>query len=282
MAEPKLHKTDLIDIDTIFIDDADFNCRREKITPASVEVIMEDMKARGLDQPVHVYPFPKEHPSGKKYKLLAGYRRTHAAIWLGWTKVPAFIRNDIAADVDQRAFNIRENLQRKNLTIVDEAYAIQPYVKMQASSKWIAEQIGMSKRWVEERITIGRLPDCIQDEIAKHPTWFKRGHIERMVDMPLQKQMEYVHQIKTHAANGENLPVRGKNPTKGTDKRKRTYEEMMSLGNAIYDAFGPGIETRLLAWARGDITNYAILEDLNVVAIDRNRVFIPPEDISAL
>lgn len=282
MSETIVRQTIAVPLDDILIVEEGFNSRREKITPGSVRELQEDMAVNGLDQPVHLQPLPYDHPSGKKYKVMAGFRRTLSAKWLNWKTIPAFVREDIRDETEARVFNIRENLQRKNLSLIDEAYAIKPFLDIGASPRWIAEKIGMSKRWVEQRITVGKLPDAIQDQVAAYPTFFKQGHIEKLAELPLEKAMEYVNQIKTHAQKGEVLPVRGKHKTSINDVRKRSVSEINELLEAIYDSFGPGIETRLLAWAAGNISNFDILKDLNAVAADRDKIFIPPENLSAV
>jgi ParB/RepB/Spo0J family partition protein len=266
-------------INEILIDESGLNCRREKITPISVKNLQEDIQKRGLDQPVHVKHLPPNHPSGKKFQLLAGFRRTISCRNLGMEFIPAFVRDDVANELDVRAFNIRENLQRKDLSIIDEAYALKPFLEFGASPSWIAEKLGMPKRWVQERIDIGKLPDLIQDEVAAHPNWFKPGHLEKMLDMGLEEAQKYVHDIKQHAIRGETLPVRGKHKSTGTSERKRSVGELVALKEAIYDCLGPGIETRILAWAHGAISTFDIVDDLAHRGCQQNKMFIVPPEL---
>lgn len=279
MSIAEARPTVMVPLDEIAIIEQGFNSRREQITPGSIRQLQEDIGENGLDQPVHLIPV--NNLPGKKYRVMAGFRRTRAVENLGWKAIPAFIRDDIKNEDEARIFNIRENIQRKNLTIVDEAYSIKPFLDNGAPIKWIAEKIGMSPRWVEQRVMVGKLPDIIQTEISANPTWFKQGHIERLIEMgtDFAKQQAYVHDIKTHAARGEALPVRGPNKSKLSDKRKRTVGEIEELLNAIYDCIGPGIETRLLAWAAGNISNSDIINDMNAVALDRSALFVPPENL---
>lgn len=279
MSIAEARPTVMVPLDEIAIIEQGFNSRRETITPGSIRQLQEDIGENGLDQPVHLIPV--SNIPGKKYRVMAGFRRTRAVENLGWKAIPAFIRDDIKNEDEARIFNIRENIQRKNLTIVDEAYSIKPFLDNGAPIKWIAEKIGMSPRWVEQRVIVGKLPDIIQTEISANPTWFKQGHIERLIEMgtDFEKQQAYVHDIKTHAARGETLPPRGPNKSKLSDKRKRTVSEIEELLNAIYDCIGPGIETRLLAWAAGNISNSDIINDMNTVALDRSTLFVPPENL---
>lgn len=280
MSESVIRQSVAIPMDELLIQEEGFNSRRIKIDPLSVKDLQADMQKNGLDQPIHV----KEITGvpGKKYKVVAGFRRTMSAKWLNWKTIPAFIRNDLQDETEERVFNIRENMQRKELSLIDQAYAIKPFLAIHAGPQWIADKLGLSKRWINYLIQVGKLPEPIQKEIEANPTFFKQGHIDKLSSMNLDQMMAYVHDIKAHALRGADLPVRGKNKTSISDKRKWTQEEINDLLDAVYDALGPGIETRLLAWAAGNISNLDIIKDLHTTATDRDRVFIPPETLGMI
>lgn len=269
----ELHKQELIPLDLIDSEEEGFNSRRELITPFSVRDLQKDMAERGLDQPVHV------KKSGDRYRLIAGFRRTKAARLLGWKAIPAFIRNDVCTDIEERIFNIRENMQRKELSLIDQAYAIKPFLEKYASAEWIAEKLGLNVRYIRYLIKVGKLDISIQNEIEAHPEYFKPGHVDKMLTMTLEEAQKYVHSIKEHGDRGEKIPVRGKHRADVLSKRKRSVDEMNSLLDAYYEAFGPGIETRLLAWAAGNIATYELLKDIKQEAIKRAVTFVPPDDL---
>jgi ParB/RepB/Spo0J family partition protein len=268
-------QTVAIPMDELLIQEEGFNSRRERITPFSVKNLQQDMAENGLDQPIHVKTL-HGHPT-KKYKVIAGFRRTFSARELGWKTIPAFVRDDLSDEQAERIFNIRENMQRRDLSLIDQAYAIKPFLAKYASAQWIAEKLNLSKRWINYLIMVGKLDDSIQKEIEANPSYFKQGHIERMVDMKLPDAQKYVHDIKAHASRGENLKIRKPKMTRLSDKSRRTVQEINDLLEAVYDALDPGIETRLLAWAAGNISNIDIIRDLIAIANDRDRTFIPPE-----
>lgn len=274
MNSEQTRQTVAIPFDDLLIEEEGFNSRRENITPFSVKNLQEDMAKNGLDQPIHVKRI--SHPK-YKFKVIAGFRRSMSAKWLGWKTIPAFIRDDLQDEQAERIFNIRENMQRKDLSLIDQAYAIKPFLAKHASAIWIADKLGLSKRWINYLILVGKLDQSIQKEIEANPTIFKQGHIERMVDMKLVDAQKYVHDIKAHASRGENMSLRKPKKTILSDKSRRTVQEINDLLDSVYDALGPGIETRLLAWAAGNISNIDVIRDLQMVAIDRDCTYIPPE-----
>lgn len=76
------------------------------ITPIAVG-LTEKLKMEGLDL-------------SKKYTLLAGGRRTQACTELGHTTVPARIYDQPITELDLRAIELAENLDRKEMSFVEE------------------------------------------------------------------------------------------------------------------------------------------------------------------
>jgi len=86
---------------------------RTRLDEPALAELAESMEASGLLQPVVV------RSQGGTYELIAGERRWRAAQRLGWTKIPAVVK-----DVDDRTLltlALIENLQRDDLSPVDEA-----------------------------------------------------------------------------------------------------------------------------------------------------------------
>ena len=76
------------------------------ITPIAVG-LTSALKMDGLD-------------ASKPYTLLAGGRRTQAATELGWSTVPAKVYDYPITELDLRSIELAENLERKDMTPVEE------------------------------------------------------------------------------------------------------------------------------------------------------------------
>jgi len=76
------------------------------ITPIAVG-LTGVLKMEGLD-------------TSKPYTLLAGGRRTQAALDLGWTTIPAKVYDYPITELDLRSIELAENLERKDMTPVEE------------------------------------------------------------------------------------------------------------------------------------------------------------------
>lgn len=76
------------------------------ITPIAVG-LTSVLKMEGLDQ-------------SKPYTLLAGGRRTQAVTAMGWTTIPAKIYDYPISELDLRTIELAENLERKDMTPIEE------------------------------------------------------------------------------------------------------------------------------------------------------------------
>ncbi|MBJ7968299.1 ParB/RepB/Spo0J family partition protein, partial [Bacillus cereus] len=77
----------------------------------------------GLIQPIVVRQYEDD-----KYEIIAGERRFRAATKLGWEKVPAIIKN--LNDTETASVALIENLQREELTAIEEAVAYQKLIEL--------------------------------------------------------------------------------------------------------------------------------------------------------
>ena len=85
------------------------------------------VELKGLDFPVVVQPIADmvgEKPAGFDYRLVAGHRRFKAVeTFLKWPCIPSMIRPGLS-DHEARMLNFVENLERKDLNILEEARAL--------------------------------------------------------------------------------------------------------------------------------------------------------------
>ena len=134
------------------IDDSpEFNCRG-KIAPIDVLELAKDITARGLIQPVGVMELDNAQraSSGKSYRLLAGFRR-FMAHKVNEAKEIACIISDIDNEIDALTYNLAENIQRKDLDILQEAMAIKRLRDLGVPETDAGIKTGMSRGWIQVR-----------------------------------------------------------------------------------------------------------------------------------
>src|SRR5579883_2200806 len=113
------------------------------------------IKAQGLIQPIVV------RPSGVgRYEIIAGERRWRAAQLAGLTEIPAVIRE--VADPAVAAMTLIENIQRENLSPLEEAHALRRLIEeFQHTHQQVADAIGRSRATVSNLLRLLDLPEEI-------------------------------------------------------------------------------------------------------------------------
>ena len=128
--------------------------RTEMNEEALVE-LTASIEASGLLQPVLV------RPRNGKFELIAGERRWRAIQRLGWAKIPAVVK-----DVDDQTLltlALIENLQRNDLTAIDEAAGYQRLgEEFKLPQSEIARLVGRNRSTVANLLRLLKLPDEVK------------------------------------------------------------------------------------------------------------------------
>lgn len=117
---------------------------------AEILGLSDSIKANGILQPLTIRQAAPDAPSGMRHELIFGHRRLAAAKLAGLKQVPCILN---AMDDPHAQFaNIIENLQRKDLSPIDEADGVNALTKMEdMTAPQIAKMLGVSERWVFRR-----------------------------------------------------------------------------------------------------------------------------------
>ena len=138
----------------------------------------------GLLQPVVV------RAVGDGYELVAGHRRVAAAQQLGWTEIPAIVRE---ADEDEAyLLTLVENLQRADLTPREESRALERLVRERGwTTRQVAAAVKRSQAYVSKRLRVfedpalaplvlrDRLPVSVAEELLPVPPRRRKELAER-------------------------------------------------------------------------------------------------------
>lgn len=152
-------------IHEIWVDD-EFNCRGG-ISRHSVDSMVKSIEREGLAYPVDVQTGEGVEglPQGFKFRLVCGFRRLTACKLLGWTVIPARIREGLT-DYSAAFMNLTENLERKNLNILEEAIALDKLFEVYRTTRSIAQELNKPENWVSIRRRLLLLPHWIQKVAA--------------------------------------------------------------------------------------------------------------------
>lgn len=127
-------------INTSLIDPHPDNPRKQI---GDVTDLAASIKANGLLSPLSVVP------NGERYRVIAGHRRLAACKQAGTGAVPCFVLD--LDPLQQLEAMVTENCQREQLTVLEEADAIQGMLDLGATTAGVAHRLGRSADYVRDR-----------------------------------------------------------------------------------------------------------------------------------
>jgi len=137
---------------------------RIEIKENEIKELANSIKENGLLQPILVQK--KEN----RYIIISGHRRVKAHQLLGKTTIKAIIiTNQKNSELAKKA--IIENLQRKDLNVIETAIALKKYKEeFNKTLDEIATEIGKDKGFVSKLLNILNLPNKIIQDVKENKT----------------------------------------------------------------------------------------------------------------
>ena len=126
----------------------------------ALKELSDSIKIYGVFQPIIV------KKSIKWYDIIAGERRVKASKMAGLTTIPAIIRD--FSDEQMMQIALLENLQRENLTAIEEATAYRDIIDaLQITQDDLAKKLGKSRSHITNMLGLLKLPLEVQDLVLK-------------------------------------------------------------------------------------------------------------------
>ncbi|MFJ8064273.1 nucleoid occlusion protein [Psychrobacillus sp. NPDC096426] len=148
------------------------NIAIEKIVPNRYQprTVFDETKIEELARTIHTHgviqPIVIRKMDDEKYEIIAGERRFRAMSKLQWTEVPAIIRN--LSDKETASIALIENLQREELTAIEEAVAYQKLLKLhELTQEALAQRLGKGQSTVANKLRLLKLPEEVQEAVMK-------------------------------------------------------------------------------------------------------------------
>jgi ParB family transcriptional regulator, chromosome partitioning protein len=240
---------------------------RKTFDPAELDELAASLKMSGLLQPVAVRPArepadvaPGSRGRRPRYELLAGERRFRAAAQLGWTEIPAIVR-----DVDDRGaltLALVENLQRSDLNPMEEAEGYALLLQSHSlTQQEVADAVGKDRSTVANTLRLHNLPAAVRGLVRDGQ--LSVGHARALL------ALGSAHDITAAARDviAKNLTVReieslSQDSHAPVKRRKRATKAGRRL-----DSHGKEIEDRMRRYLQTDVR-------LSLTARDRGQLSI--------
>jgi len=153
---------------------------RKDFREEDLNQLQASLAASGLLQPITVRQL------GSNFELVAGERRLRAATRLGWTDIPAIVK-----DYDDKALltlALVENLQRSDLNPIEEADGYSRLVaEFDLTQQEVAEVVGKDRSTIANSLRLLHLPASVRRMLQDgHLTV---GHARPLLALPTERVM---------------------------------------------------------------------------------------------
>ncbi len=130
---------------------------RKEFKPEELADLEASLKASGLLQPITVRPAP----NATGFELIAGERRLRAATRVGWTEIPAVVKE--LDDQTLLTLALVENLQRSDLNPIEEAEGYHRLINdFGLTQQQVADVIGKDRSTVANLLRVLNLPASLR------------------------------------------------------------------------------------------------------------------------
>jgi ParB family chromosome partitioning protein len=137
------------------------NQPRKSFPDEGLQELSASIKEKGILQPIIV-----ERNPDNTYGIIAGERRFRAAKLAGLDKIPVIIKE--FSDSEKLEISLIENIQREDLTPIEEAQAYKNLLDFtKASQEELGKRLGKNRSTIANSIRLLKLPQNMQDALQK-------------------------------------------------------------------------------------------------------------------
>ena len=218
----ELFEDNYVDIDDIKEGEIVLNIELNKISPnpyqprkifdeSKIDELASSISENGVFQPIIVKQF------NDKYIIVSGERRFRACQKLKLKTIPAIVRAYDESKVAEIA--LIENLQRENLTAMEEALAYQTIMReLGLTQSELAKKIGKSRSYITNVVGLLSLPDEVANLVSEGK--ITSGHARPLSKLKDEKRIiEIANEIVV-----KNLNVRDVEEITKNEKKAKTIK----------------------------------------------------------
>lgn len=156
--------------------------------------LTNSIRERGVIYPILVREKLQSGSETPLYELIAGERRLRAVKQLGIAEIPAIVKK--VDDAEAAKIALIENLQRQDLTAIEEALAYQRLQQeFEMTQEDVARAVGKERATVTNTLRLLQLPKPVQDAVGRGELGM--GHARALLALPNERlQLKLLAQIR--------------------------------------------------------------------------------------
>lgn len=196
---------------------------RTVFSEEKIEELARTIHIHGVIQPIVVRKI------GDGYEIIAGERRYRAMKKLGWSEVPAIIRE--LDDKETASIALIENLQREELTSIEEAFAYEKLIELHSlTQEALAQRLGKGQSTVANKLRLLKLPEEIKNVILTKE--LSERHARALIPLKDKElQLQLCKEVIEQHLNVKQLEMRIQqllNPEEAKEKKKAPKRKSVS------------------------------------------------------
>ncbi len=214
------------------------------------------IKEHGVFQPIII------KKSVKGYEIIAGERRVRASKLAGKESIPAILKE--FTDEEMMDISLLENLQRENLTAIEEAKAYKSIIdKANITQDELAKKVGKSRSHITNMLGLLRLPASVQDMILYNKISMGHARVLSKIEDPTQVELlaeKIIEQgLSVRDIEEESKSDEYKKTVKINNKNKEKEEQYKYLENSLKEKLG----TKVKINSNKMVISFSTVQDLN-------------------
>ena len=228
---------------------------RKEFDEQGLKELADSIRENGVFQPILV----RKRKTGQGYELVAGERRLRASKLAGKDTIPAIITD--FNDTQMMEISLLENIQRKDLTPIEEAQAYEQLIKkLGYTQDELAKRLGKSRSNVTNILRLLNLPSEVRKLVNENKLTYTQARAllaledeDRMVELANEavKQGLSVKELEKLCTEKK------KKPNKKKDKKPDPF--VKDVIDRLQKKFGTKVEIKNKALS----ISYTDNEDLN-------------------
>jgi ParB family chromosome partitioning protein len=241
---------------------------RRHFDPDALSSLADSIRRHGLLQPLVV-----RRVAGH-FELIAGERRLRAATAAGLETVPVVVRD--GGPGERLELAIIENVQRQNLTALEEAEAYRHLIEAYGlRQEEVAARVGKSRPAITNALRLLALPDAVKARLESGE--LSAAHARAVLAVDLAEQAEFAEELVTDGVSKAEAERRAQVRRARPRRPSAAVGDVHLRGIAEELTRGLGTRVRVQRRARGGTIEIEFYSDAELNRlVDRLRTAIGP------